>query len=151
MNRTCTRLVIQTAIALCTAASLPSVSLSAQQTLAATARISPRPNTRPGADSGKYFLSLEISGIPEVASRALNLDQILLIDEAGRAYTPSGIGWRPIGKDQASRVAAHLGTAYDTSRPMYLFVVASGSRTFELRLAGLKPVRVTPSVVGPAR
>jgi hypothetical protein len=151
MYRTCTRLVIQTALSLCTAASLPSAGLNAQQTLAATARISSSPNTRPGADSGKYFLSLEISGIPDIASRGLNLGQILLVDEAGRAYTPSGIGWRPGRTEKTSRVAAYLGTAKNTSRPTYLFVVAPGSRTFELRVTGLKPVRVTPSQVGPTR
>ena len=151
MSRACTRLVIQATLSLCTIASLPTGGLSAQQTLAATARISPHPSTRPGPDSGKHFLALEISGIPEIASRGLGLAQILLVDESGRAYTPSGIGWRPRGKEQTSLVASHLGIANNTSRPMYLFVVAPGSRTFEVRLAGLKPVRVTPSLVGPAR
>jgi hypothetical protein len=151
MSRACTRLVILSALLLCAVASLPSGALNAQQTLSATARISPHPSTRPGPDSGMHFLSLEIVGIPEVASRGLSLDQILLIDEAGRAYTPSGIGWRTTGKEQTSLVAAYLGTAKDTSKPSYGFVVAPGGRTFELRVAGLKPVRVTALIVGPAR
>ena len=151
MSRACTRLVIPTVLSLCTVASLPSGVLSAQQTLAATARINPHPNTRPGVDSGKHVLSLEISGIPEVASRGLNLHRILLIDEAGRAYTPSGIGWRASGKEQTSLLAAYLGTAQNTSKPWYFFLVDPGSQTFELRVPGLKPVRVNALMVRPAR
>ena len=149
MSGTCTRLAIQAVLSLCTVASLPTGALEAQQTLSATARMSPHPSIRPGADSGKHYLSLDISGIPEVAS--IGLDQMLLVDEAGRAYKPSGFGWRTTGKETTSLVAAYLGTAKNTSRPSYFFVVAPGSRTFELRVAGLKPVRVTPSIVGPAR
>jgi len=147
MSRARTRLVIQAAISLCTVASLPSGALNAQQTLVATARMSPRTLTA-GPDSGKSFLSIQLSGIPEIALRTLKLDQLLLVDSAGRAYTPSGIGYRYVRTEQTSPVAAYLGTAKNTGKPEYWFLVAPGSRTFELRVAGLKPVRVSAPLPG---
>jgi len=147
MTRACTRFVIQAAISLCTVALLPSGALNAQQTLVATARMSPRA-LKTGPDSGKYLLSLQISGIPEVALRSLKHDQLLLVDSAGRAYTPSGVGYRTVRTEQTSPVAAYLGTSKNTAKPEYWFLVAPGSRTFELRVAGLKPVRVSAPLPG---
>jgi|SRR5688572_4654645 hypothetical protein len=148
MSRARTRRLTQAALVLGTLALLPSGAVSAQGPLVATARLSSRP-MRIGADSGKFLVSLKISGIPEVALRALRPDDILLVDEAGRAYTPSAVSVEFRGKEQETFLTLYTrSTSERLADRQYLFMVPPGSRSFELRVANLKPVRVDASLVG---
>ena len=130
-----------------TTASLPLKSVNAQGPLAVTARMSPSPSTRAGADSGKHFVSLKISGIPEIGLRALRLDQVVLVDAFGRSYTPIGVA-----VEARSTEPKNLLVTY-TTPPMeriadrqYLYMVAPGLNAFEVRVANLKPIRVVATV-----
>src|SRR5262245_7199856 len=97
MFRVSSRFVQQVALGISIAASFPSGSLSAQQTLVVTGRLSSRPLTRPGADSGKFLVSVTISGIPEIALRTLGPGQIVLVDGLGGRYTPIGYSFSAEG------------------------------------------------------
>ena len=140
-------LLQRVALGISIVALLPSGSLSAQEPLIATARMSLRPLTRPGADSGKFVVSVKISGIPEFGLRALGPGDLVLVDGLGRRYTPFGYsvnaeGIRPKGLLAAFTTpsAEKLGDRH------YLFFVSPGLMTFELRVAGLKPVRIVPTI-----
>jgi hypothetical protein len=148
MLRVSRRFLQGVALGISIAALLSTRSVSAQDTLVATARMSARPFTRPGADSGKFIVSVRISGIPEFGLRTLSTVQIVLVDGLGGRYTPFGYSVKP-GMQRVGLLAAL--TAPQAERLVdreYIFFVAPGLMTFELRIAGLKPVRVVPSLTG---
>ena len=151
MSNASTRLLTLVALVLTTAL-LPSGSVSAQGPLVATARMSSSPMTRAGVDSGKLIVALKISGIPEIALRYLRLDQIVLVDAFGRAYTPRGVAISARGVEPKPLLAAlSPPPAERLADRQYMFLVAPGLNTFEVRVANLNPVRVVASVTGPSR
>ena len=151
MSNVSTRLLTLVALVVTTAL-LPSGSVSAQGPLVATARMSSSPMTRTGVDSGKLMVALKISGIPEIGLRYLRLDQIVLVDAFGRAYTPLGVGISARGAESKPLLTAWSAPqAERLADRQYLFLVAPGLNTFEVRVANLKPVRVVASVTGPSR
>ena len=141
------RLLQRVALSISIAALLPSGNLRAQQALVATARMSSRPLAGPGADSGKFIVSVRIGGIPEFALRILGLAQIQLVDGLGRRYTPIGYSVSA-GRVQPKGLLASYMTLPAEQSPdrEYLFFVAPGLMTFELRVAGLKPIRMVPTI-----
>ena len=143
------QLVVQILFGAYAALSFPVRASTAQEAVVATARLSAFPSTRAGVDSGKFFLSLKLKGIPEVALRGISLDQIVLVDQEGRAYTPSLYTIPTTALERKSFLAGYLAQANERlADRQYMFMVAPGSQTFELRVANMKPVSVAASLVG---
>jgi hypothetical protein len=145
MSKACVRVLFQCAAMLCFAAPLNSV-LPAQEVFGATARISARPLTS-GVDSGKVILAVKMTGIPETGLRALSREKVVVVDERGRSYTYVGIVTGRSTPPATSLAATYLQPAPENHADRhYLFFVAPGSRTYELQVGTLKPIRVTPLV-----
>ena len=145
MSKACVRVLSQCAVMLCFAAPLNGV-LPAQEVFGATARISARPLTS-GVDSGKVILAVKMTGIPETGLRALSREKVVVVDERGRSYTYVGIVTGRSTPPATSLVATYLQSAPENLADRhYLFFVAPGSRTYELQVGTLKPIRVTPLV-----
>ena len=145
MLKKCALSLFQCALMLCIAGPVIGV-LPAQAGFSATARIAARPLTS-GSHSGKLILSVKISGIPEFALRLLKRDPIIVVDEVGRMSTLAGVAIGPSETPVTSVVAMHLQPAPENiAERQYFFFVAPGSRTFELRVGTLKPLRITPLV-----
>jgi hypothetical protein len=141
------RLFQQVALVMVTTALLPAARLGAQETLVATARMVSRPLTRPGADSGKFMVSVKISGIPEVGLRTLGPGQVVLVDGLGRTYTPSAFTVSVGATQPQTLLAAYMTPPADRLADRhYIFFVAPGLMTFEIRVAGLKSVRIVPTI-----
>jgi hypothetical protein len=141
------RLLQRVALGISIAALLPLRSLGAQEALVVTARMSSRPLTQLGADSGKFMVSVRISGIPEFGLRTLGAGQIVLVDGLGRRYTPIGYTVSADRIQPKGLLAAFTPPPAERSDDrQYLFVVSPGLMTFELRVAGLKPVRMVPTI-----
>jgi hypothetical protein len=143
MSKACIRILFQCAVMLCVAAPLKGV-LPAQEAFGATARISARPLPS-GVDSGKVILAVKMTGIPETGLRFLSREKVVVVDERGRSYTYVGIATGRSTAPATSLVATYLQPAPENlADRQYLFFVAPGSRTFELQVGTLKPIRVTP-------
>jgi hypothetical protein len=143
MLKKCAMSFLQCALLLCLAEPVIG-GLPAQASLSATARIAARPLTS-GSDSGKLILSVKISGTLD-----LKRDQVIVVDEAGRISTLLGVAIRPSATPLTSLVTTYLPPApKNVTERQYLFFVAPGSRTFELRVGTLKPLRITPLVESP--
>jgi len=148
MSKTRVRVLFQCAVMLCLAAPLNGV-LPAQEGFGATARISARPLTS-GVDSGKVILAVKITGIPEIGLRGLSGEKVVVVDELGRRYTLFGIATGRSRKPATSLVVTYLQPPPENlADRQYLFLVAPGSRTYELQVGTLKPIRVTPLVEVP--
>ena len=133
------------AVALSVIALVPSGDGRAQDALVAKACVSARPLAGSGADSGKFVVSLRISGISEFALR--NLRQIGLVDPTGRTYAPFGVAVEANELENRGPLVSY--TALPTQRRperQYLFLVAPGLMAFELRIPGMKPVSLAPSL-----
>ena len=147
MSKACMQVLFQCTVMLCVAAPLNGV-LLAQEGFGATARISARPLTS-GVDSGKVILAVKITGIPETGLRGLSREKVVVLDELGKRYTFSGIASGRSSTPTTSLVAMYLPAPENLADRQYLFFVMPGSRTFELHVGTLKPIRVTPLVEVP--
>lgn len=146
MRRPCLKLLFRSALLIGASPVLTTV-LEAQQPFGATARISSRVLTVIGADSGKVMLALKLSGIPEIGLRNLKREQVVLVDDRGRSYTPSmmAVG-SPVARP-TSLLAAYMQPPQENlADRQYIFFVPPGSRTFELRVGTMKPVSITPVI-----
>ena len=131
---------------------LSSGGANAQEPLGATARISSRPITQPGVDSGKVFVSIKINGIPEIGLRSLTREQVVLVDAFGRRYTPFGYAIRASRTETKTLLATYLTPpAERLADREYLFLVAQGLNVFEVRVANLNPLRVVALPSRPSR
>jgi hypothetical protein len=126
--------------------------LRAQGPVVASARISGARAWARG-DSTKTFLTLEISGLPAVASGAVKLNKFQLVDRAGRVHVPTGVGYRAprLKLETVGWQYANPFTPDDRGTPMYLYRVPRGETRFELRLPGMMPIAVNASIVGAPR
>ena len=149
MFRVPSRLLQRVALVVSTAVIIPFGSVGAQG-LVVTARMNPRPLTHPGADSGKFMVIVRFNGMPEIGLRAIALNPIVLVDGLGRSYTPvayvGGVG----GTQPRDVFAAYTSANAERFRDrQYIYFVSPGLMTFEIRIAGLKPVRITPTLTTP--
>jgi hypothetical protein len=145
MSSVSSRILCWVALALSAIALLPSKDLRAQDALVAKACVSARPLARSGADSGKFLVLVMISGIPEIGLRSLG--QMVLADPTGRTYAPYGYSIETNESASRSLLAAYpTPPAQPRSERQYLFLVAPGLMAFELRIPGLKPTSVAPSL-----
>ena len=123
----------------------PSRGSGAQAALVAKACVSSRPLATSGADSGKFVVLVRLSGVSAFAQRSL--PQIVLADPTGRTYAPFGVAVEGNELENRSLLAAYkTPTAQRLSERQYFFLVAPGLMAFELRIPGLKPVSVAPSL-----
>ena len=145
MSSVSSRISSWVVVALSVIALLPSGDVHAQDALVAKACVSARPLPSSGVDSGKFVVSVRISGISEFALR--NLRQIALVDPTGRTYGPYGIALESNELENRSLLAAYT-TPLMQRRPerQYLFLVSPGLMAFELRIPGMKPVSLAPSL-----
>lgn len=151
MFRVSSHILQRIALGISIAALLPTERLSAQEPVVASARISPRPVTRPGADSGKFLVSVRIGGVPDIGLRTLGPGQIVLVDGLGGRYTPFGYSLGPRAAQPKSWLAAFTTPSAERfGDHEYLFLVRPGLMAFEVRIEGLKPVHVVPTLT-PAR
>ena len=117
--------------------------LRAQAPVEAAARVSLRPVTNAGVDSGQVFLSLTITGESEFAQAPVRLDQLVLRDEQGRRYAPLGVAQRARGTASFLLPVANVGAASEVvAEREYLFLVPAGRQRYELLLPRVQPVSV---------
>lgn len=123
-----------------------------QPTVMVTARVS-RDSRITRTDTLAAWLSVTISGIPEVAVPGLVMTDAFVTDSSGRAYRVMSVGYR-VGPHTGPQPGSQLVSYRRPERsgdPILMFRVRPGNTHYELRLPGMTPVPFDAWVMGHPR
>lgn len=125
---------------------------SAQQTVKATATM--RWDSRiTDADTVAAWLSVTVTGIPEVAVPRLLMTDAFVTDTSGRSYRVLSVGYRVAphtGPQPGARLASYTRPT-KIGDPILVFQVRPGSTHYALRFPGMDPIPFDAWIMGHPR